>query len=108
MSIVTVELALAPEPKLFAQTSCMVPGCRRHTARYGNSDVEWLCVDHWRLVDPALKRFRTKLVRRYIRKGELTQEPLYWRAHSRRARRMLTSIWRRMKRQAIERAAGLN
>lgn len=77
----------------FPRRGCAVPGCRRTSELFRN---EWLCADHWRLVDRSLKTYRTRHLRKLSRAGYATR----W-------RRAENLIWRRMKRQAIERAAGL-
>jgi hypothetical protein len=103
-----------------------VPFCRRTSTHFKN---EWLCGDHWRLVDRQLKRFRTKrlavvwrLVERYEAETRAAQAafaaggrelPIWiWANRSAdqrgRWRRLEAAIWRRMKRQAIERAMGIS
>lgn len=78
---------------------CCVPFCRRTTAHTEFS--EWLCGDHWRLVD----RRRRQVYGRYMRQ---------WRRYrgapsglSRSEHNAAHRIWERLKRQAIERAAGI-
>ena len=67
--------------------SCLVPFCRRTTKRIAAWD-EWICGNHWRAVDPKLKAIK--------------------RAAKRMRRSKLAGlIWERCRRQAIERAAGL-
>lgn len=113
----------------YPRSQCCVPGCRRWSTRFR---LEWLCGDHWRLVGMALKRFRTKRLRPLYRVWEQAkvlrlafqqrlrdgledggQDSDLWRlVHiemqaERRWRRSEALIWRRMKRRAIERAAGL-
>lgn len=86
----------------YDRSSCCVPFCRRTTTTFPPGH-EWLCADHWRLVDRSLKLSRTRLVRRFKRRG--------WFEDRRRwptVNRALDGIWRRMKRQAIERAAGMS
>lgn len=70
---------------------CCVPFCGRGSTTFPPG-WEFLCANHWRLVDRELKLLRTK-ARRRRGSGER-----YWRLEG--------LIWRRMKRQAIERAAG--
>jgi len=77
----------------------VVPFCRRTSTLFRG---EWVCVEHWRMVDPALRRLRGRLVRRWRRLGWL-DEPGRWRA----VERAYEGWWRRVKRQAIERAAGI-
>ena len=65
--------------------ACLVPGCRHTTARPFR---EWICADHWRLVDRRMKQLR----RRAERRGRLA---------------IARWFWENIKRQAIERAAGI-
>lgn len=71
--------------------ACAVPFCRCGSTKFPPG-WEFLCAKHWRLVERDLKRLRT-LARR--RRGDSRR---YWRLEG--------LIWRRMKRQAITRAAG--
>ena len=97
---------MSPRPR-YPKSGCCVPFCRRTSTLFKS---EWLCGMHWRLVDRALKRFRTKRLRQLYRAWEeaKAQDPnsratfKAWRQWHRSER----LIWRRMKRQAIERAAG--
>jgi hypothetical protein len=66
-----------------ARLPCCVPFCRRTTPAGGWA--EWLCPRHWRLVDAEIKALR----RRVRRKGR---------------HRLDDMLWRRAKRQAIDRA----
>ena len=66
---------------------CCVPFCRR-TTKDNRGFNEWLCSKHYGLVDQKLKALR----RRALRRGRYELDEL---------------IWRRLKRQAIERAVGL-
>lgn len=119
---------------------CVVPGCRRTRGdRKGDPlqpGMEWICGEHWALVDRSLKRLRARSRRRWDRRIALAKRagarfleessrsatpgshayldltPLYASASKLRhaedaRRRILGWIWERMKRQAIERAAGL-
>lgn len=74
--------------------ACCVPFCRRTTGRTEFS--EWLCGDHWRLID---KR-RRQVYGRYMRQ---------WRrySHGKIVPQAVDRIWNRLKREAIERAAGI-
>lgn len=77
---------------------CVVFGCRR-TFRRDDADsgaVEYICRDHYRLSDKALRALRTQLKRRARRFG--------W---SPRFIRIDNWLWDRIKRQATERAMGL-
>lgn len=86
------------------RTSCSVPFCRRSTAGVWKG---FICGPHWRLVDRDLKRLRTRVRQRYMRLGEVVTIPRGWRCLTDRAARADNGIWRRMVRQAAERAAGL-
>jgi hypothetical protein len=52
------------------RSSCIVPFCRRWSTKFPG---EWLCGEHWRGVDRALKRLRTKLHKRLDRVIETAQ-----------------------------------
>lgn len=75
----------------YPRTACCVPFCRRTSTLFPH---EWVCGDHWRLVDRSLKLVRTRLLHG---RRNLPQ---------RRWRKLEGLIWSRMKRQAIARAAG--
>src|SRR5690349_21048332 len=102
---------------------CCVPFCRRTSTRHSD---EFLCADHWRLVDRRLKALRTRRLKVIHRRIETYEARLHvaqdalrrggsdddvWRWANKaadaaaRRRRFLHGIWRRMKAQAIERAA---
>lgn len=109
-----------------AFTHCCVPGCRRRSSKFKS---EWLCGDHWRLVDKRLKVYRTKRLKRLVRACEAANWWLHlaqvlfvsgwgpevdvWKYADPAARaygkwwRIENLIWQRMKRQAITRAAGI-
>lgn len=104
------------------KTNCSVIGCHRTSRRFSG---EWLCGDHWKLVDRPLKRFRTRRLReaqlvydRYNGRMKAAQarggpEDEIWKWGAKAAWalsrwwRLEAAAWRRMKRQAIERAAGI-
>lgn len=77
---------------------CCAPFCKRTVRRdklaYGAS--EWICQTHYSLVDIKLKRQRSSLRRRNIKRQE-------WERYVKTDNRM----WDRIKRQAIERAVGI-
>lgn len=84
-----------PEPNT-PRLHCVVPFCRRTRGlRKGEACLpgEWICGDHWRLVDRRLKRLRSLNRRRYklTRKGVVRE----------------CRLWEWCKRQAIERAGGI-
>lgn len=66
---------------------CVVPFCGR-THKPASPGFEWICSRHWPLVDRSLKhlRRRAKRARRW---------------------RLAALLWRKAKRQAIERALGV-
>ena len=78
--------------------SCCVPFCRRTTAKdklaYGAT--EWICQPHYADVPLKLKRQRSALRRRNIKRQE-------WERYVITDNRM----WARIKKRAIERAAGI-
>jgi hypothetical protein len=82
----------------YPRTGCIVPFCRKTSTLFPG---EWVCADHWRLVDRALKQIRARLIRRFKRRGWI-DDRRRWPA----VNQTLDGVWRRMKRQAIERAAG--
>ena len=76
-----------------ARIRCVVPYCRRTTAR-ADFD-EWICGDHWRLIDKVKRQVYGRYLRRWRRYGSSE----YGAAASR--------IWRRLCAIAIERAGGI-
>lgn len=91
-----------------------MPFCRRTRGDRKNDPVwegiEWICCDHWRLVDRRLKDLRNRFRRRRERlmggwddypAGSREQRIILY------ARRMDRWIWRRMTRQAKEHALGI-
>lgn len=75
---------------VYPRIPCLVPGCRCGSRRFPPAPGrEYICAKHWRLVDKSLKLTRSRGRRRG--KGE----------------RFDRLVWMRMRRQAIERAAGL-
>lgn len=106
---------------------CCVPHCRRRSSKFTR---EWLCADHWRLVDRRLKVFRTRQLKKLYRAWEhanaicearlreiaplaAVDDDLAWSLamdRSKATRRWYRAeklIWRRMKDQAITRAGGI-
>ena len=106
------------ERPVYQRSGCCMPGCRRWSTRF---EHEWLCGEHWRLVPRTLKAYRTKRLKQLdarLRKASTLRRQAASsiagdpgeRAVSRARnawRRTEALIWRRMKRAAIERAAGL-
>lgn len=76
-----------------ARTPCVVPFCRRTTARA--EFEEWICGDHWRLIEKPRRQAYGRYLRRWRRYGDAAYGPAAAR------------LWRALKRTAIERAAGL-
>lgn len=73
---------------------CCAPFCRRTTGKTGFS--EWICADHWRAVPRRMRAMKFRIEREAKRSG-------WTEARIARAAR----IWNRIKRAAIERAAGI-
>lgn len=107
-----------------------MPFCRRRT---GRTKGEWICCDHWPLVDSRLRRYWRKQMRKLYRKWEAAdsaysfrnaelvaeadprgihiEDPVWALREARekaakRWRAAHATIWTRIKRQAITRAAG--
>lgn len=72
--------------------ACSVPYCQR--TRKGGPG-EWICGKHWPLTEPTLRRKFYRLKRRARRTGRITTRRAMWWA------------WDKLKRQVIERAAGI-
>jgi activating signal cointegrator 1 len=73
--------------------ACVVPFCRRTTAR---ADFhEWICSDHWRLIDKVRRQVYGRHLRRWRRYGAAAYGPAAAR------------IWRGLVAQAVERAMGI-
>lgn len=73
---------------------CCVPFCRRTTARF-QPPTEWICGRHWQLVSKDKRRVygrRKRAWRRYHHENDGIAAD---------------RIWSRLKREAIERAAGV-
>jgi hypothetical protein len=81
------------------RTGCIVPFCRRTTTMM---EAEWICGTHWRLVDMGLRRLGGRLLRRWKRTGRWDDQRK-WRVIG----LAYEGWWKRVKRQAIERAAGI-
>lgn len=65
--------------------ACLVPGCRRTCKPFHG---EWICGVHWPATDRAMRRLLSLAKRRGRQQA-------------------CAAIWRRLKRQAIERAVGI-
>lgn len=107
------------ERPVYPLSRCCVPFCRRWSKRF---ETEWLCGEHWRLVDRGLKRFRTKRLKEIallfekidgiLKATDQEAQPdqaaglkvRLWHT-SRRWHRLERATWSKMKKQAIERAA---
>lgn len=119
----------------YPRSTCCVIGCRHTSTLF---EGEWVCGEHWRLVDRDLKALRTKLMRRRrkrwavadaavaaaravtqankpapdrYRPEDIQREVALGRAKRRATaafHRTDAALWRRMKRQAIERAVGIS
>lgn len=72
---------------------CVVPFCKRTNGRAGFD--EWICGDHWKLID----RDRRRAYGRYARQ---------WRRYRQEDAGVAAArLWEVLKRAAIERAVGL-
>jgi hypothetical protein len=79
------------------RVACCVPFCRRTTAR---QFVEWICREHWLLIDPRKRRVYARQRRRFRRfAGDEVAAEIFDRVTDR--------LWRNIKREAIERAVGV-
>lgn len=91
--------------------NCIVPGCRRGTRKFPDSE-EVICGVCWRFVRSATKR-RKRFIERQWRAFEAIGEAHDWRispADMRRGDKLLRTnalVWRRCKADAIQGAAGL-
>ena len=110
--------------------SCCVPFCRRRTCL---TTSEWICHEHWPLVDRRLKAYWRRQMRKRHREWEVAEacyqardaaivaeadprgihieDPIWAFMEKREKARHRwwvshTTIWGRIKRQAITRAAG--
>lgn len=84
---------------MIGRLACCVPFCRRTTGR--TEFREWICGDHWRLIDKAKRRVYGRLGKRWRRYR--CDDGWANLSEVERADR----IWRRLKAQATERAAGI-
>ena len=75
--------------------TCCIPFCHRQTSKYPDCE-EFLCCDHWPLVDRSLRKLRTRIWRRWRKYGRPPTAGL-----------INARIWSKMKTQAAERAAGI-
>lgn len=91
---------------------CIVPYCRcTADARKFSADTEIICAKHWRLVPAETKaRYRT-VKRRAAKIWKLINDPRVVRkpggAVYYQAQDAVQKCWARIKREAIERAAGI-
>lgn len=81
----------------YPRIPCLVPGCGCGATCYPPG-CEIICPKHYRIVDRWLKARRRRLRAAYKRRGEY---------ESLRSETALGHCWRQMRRQAIERGAGL-
>lgn len=73
---------------------CCVPYCN-HTHANTDEFSEWICAAHWRLTDKKLRHIRSIRLRRWRRFWDMQD----WKKAHRQ--------WLVLKKQAIERAAGI-
>lgn len=98
----------------YPKTTCAIIGCRRISTLFVG---EWMCGNHWRMVDRALKTFRTRRLKQLYAAWEkvfaeyqAVQTKETWLRVKRAADawdRADGITWRRMKKQATERSLGL-
>lgn len=83
---------------------CCVPYCRRTFKRSADHDdeTETMCGKHYRLADPLLRAKRSTINRRRTAALNRMNWPLVD-----RLTRISNFMWRKIKRQAIERALGI-
>jgi hypothetical protein len=76
---------------------CCVPFCRSTRKRRPGThpDAEWICGDHWVLISKRYRRVWGRINKKWRRFGPPDHIATYHR------------LWSRLKRYAIERAAGL-
>jgi len=74
---------------------CCVPFCRRTRKNVDPHMAEWICGDHWRLLDLRHRRVYGRYTRHWRRFGADRNSEAVWR------------IWCWIKRKAIERAMGI-
>lgn len=93
-----------------ARINCVIPGCRRGTTKFPESD-EIICYKHWRCLPVATKRRRRAIDKEIKRLDAILEKyPDFTpdeRRQSARADRMLNLNWRLAKRQATFAAAGI-
>lgn len=75
---------------------CCVPFCRRTRLNDNPKFVEWLCPEHWPLIDKTRRRVWGRIKGRWRRFGPPAA-----------ASSIEDRLWGALKRQAIERAAGV-
>lgn len=84
-----------------ARLQCCVPFCRRTRGRRNGDPAggvrEWICGDHWRLIDKARRRVWGRIRGRWRRFGPPAA-----------ADDMADRLWASLKRQATERALGIS
>jgi hypothetical protein len=96
------------------RTCCVVPFCRRTTARF-KQPVEWICPVHWpmvskrtkarrRLADRIAARSDLRFRRQYDQQGGCTELQL---DRALAGMSLSKKLWERCKREAIERAGGI-
>lgn len=84
--------------------TCCVPFCRHTTKRV--EFLEWICGDHWRLIDKTKRQVYGRIARewrRYKVRPYTADATVDYRSMVNRIDR----IWGSLKREAIERGAGL-
>lgn len=83
-----------------SRINCCVPFCKR-TRKPINDATEWICGDHWKIVRKNRRRVYGRHKKRWRRFGP------EWTADKYLFCRRIRRLWNSLKREAIERAAGL-
>jgi hypothetical protein len=92
--------AAAGSAKVIDRLQCCVPFCRHTRAKLPRDHIfsEWICGDHWRMVDKKYRRVYGRYVRQWRRSGPSEKQTEYDAANR---------LWHWLKRKAIERATGI-
>lgn len=92
------------ETPIAARLHCCAPYCRR-SHRNDEGYAEWLCGEHYGLADPVLRQRKAHYQRRQ-KLAERRCDPASIES-AERLSRIANFLWRKIKRQAIERALGI-
>lgn len=75
--------------------TCCVPFCKRTKPNPDRELAEWICSRHWQATSKG-RREAYRTVARLVRKGYVDERG-----------ELMRKLWENLKRQAIERAAGI-